>query len=110
MSQGDDPVLRHARKEAVVIGCTWLAATTYCCTYCYLFGYNRAGQTLGVGDLNPILGIPSWVFWGIIAPWVVTGIFGVGYALFGMVDDDLGTDHAQELDADIREEGAAHHG
>ena len=44
-----DPVLRHARREAIIIGAAWLAATTYCCTYCYLFGYNRAGRPLGAG-------------------------------------------------------------
>ena len=64
-----DPVLKNARREAIIIGLVWLAATAYCCVYCYLFGYIRAGQPLGPQDVRPILGMPSWVFWGIMVPW-----------------------------------------
>ncbi len=35
----DDPVLRSARREAVVVFLTWLAAMSYTVTYCYLNGY-----------------------------------------------------------------------
>ena len=69
-----DPVLKNSRREAIVIGLAWLAATIYCCGYSY-FGYNRAGQPLGVEDVHPIFGMPSWFFWGVIAPWAVCAVF-----------------------------------
>ena len=79
--------------------------TVYCCAYSYAFGYRREGRMLGVADIHPILGIPSWVVWGILAPWVACALFTFGFAGFFMADDDLGQDHSSELESDIREGG-----
>jgi hypothetical protein len=106
-SNSTDPLLRHSRREALVIGLVWLAATTYCCTYSYLFGYIREGHPLGKADVRPILGIPSWVVWGYLAPWAVCAAFTFWFAGRFVADDDLGRDHASELEGDIRE-GALH--
>ncbi|MFO0958132.1 MAG: hypothetical protein U0800_12010 [Isosphaeraceae bacterium] len=103
-----DPVYKHARIEAIAIFSAWLAATAYCCIYCYLFGYDRPGFTPGAEDIRPILGIPSWFFWGVIAPWAACAVFIFVFAGFLMADDDLGADHEPELEGDIRE-GAARH-
>ncbi len=65
MSNQDDLVVVHSRREALIIGAVWLASTVYCCTYCYLFGYIRDGRPLGAADVQPILGMPSWFFWGV---------------------------------------------
>jgi hypothetical protein len=105
---GTDPVLKHARREAWVIAASWLASTLYCCLYCYLFGYRREGRDLGAADIQPVLGMPSWVFWGIMVPWAVCGVFIFVFAGFFMADDDLGADHEPELEEDIRE-GAGRH-
>jgi hypothetical protein len=105
VSDRTDPVLKHARREAIIIGLAWLASTTYCCVYCYAFGYRRPGRPLGVDDIQPILGLPSWFLWGVIAPWLVCAAFTGWFAGFFMADDDLGADHSQELESDIREGG-----
>lgn len=107
MTSSDDPVLRNARREAIIILAAWLTVLVYCCTYCFLFGYIREGQDLGPEDIRPILGIPSWFFWGVVVPWIVCGLFTIVFAGFFMTDDDLGADHAPELEAEIREGG--HH-
>jgi hypothetical protein len=96
-------VYRNARREAVVILAIWAAATIYCCSFCYLTGYIRPGQPLALADLRPIFGIPGWFFWGVVVPWGVCGVVTLIYAGFFISDDDLGKDHAAELDADIRE-------
>jgi hypothetical protein len=100
-----DPVLKNARREAIIIGAAWLLATSYCCAYCYAFGYIREGRPLGPEDVHPILGMPSWVFWGIMAPWAACAAFTAWFAGFFMADDDLGADHTSELEGDIREGG-----
>jgi hypothetical protein len=101
----DDPVLVHARREAIIILSVWALATVYCCAYSYFFGYIRPGRPLGPDDVRPILGIPSWAFWGFVAPWLLCALFTVWFAGFYMADDDLGADRASELDADIRQGG-----
>lgn len=100
-----DPVLKHARREGVIIATLWLASTTYTCVYCYLFGYRREGNMLGVADIHPVFGIPSWVFFGILVPWAACSLFTFWFAGFYMTDDDLGKDRTPELESDIREGG-----
>src|SRR5438270_923310 len=88
-----DPVLRHARREGLIIIAAWLASTIYCCSYAYLYGYSSPRRPLGPGDVQPILGMPSWVFWGIMLPWGVCAAFTFWFAGWYMADDDLGSDH-----------------
>ena len=97
-----DPVLIHSRREAIIIACVWAAATAYCCIYSYLFGYIREGRPLGKADVHPIFGMPSWFFWGVILPWGVCGVFTLWFVGFVMAEDDLGKDHSEELDDQIR--------
>jgi hypothetical protein len=52
-------------------------------------------------------GVPSWFFWGVLAPWVLCGVFTVWFAGWVMADDDLGADQTPERERDIREGGRA---
>jgi hypothetical protein len=105
VSAKPDPVLSNARREAIIIGMSWVAATAYCCTYCYFTGYIRAGRKLAEADVQPVFGMPSWFFFGVIVPWGVCALFMFWFAGFYMSDDDLGEDHTGELEQDIREGG-----
>ena len=100
-----DPTYRNARREAIIIGLIWLASTIYCCAYCYLFGYTSPERPKTAADIAPIWGIPSWVLWGVMAPWIVCTLITFWFAGVYMADDDLGQDHAIELESDIREGG-----
>lgn len=98
-----DPVFLHSRREALIIFCAWLAGLVWAVPYCYTNGY--------IGNVDPenvktILGIPSWVFWGIAVPWLVADIFTTWFVFFYMADDDLGEAHEG---ADIEEEIAELH-
>ncbi|HEV3166254.1 MAG TPA: hypothetical protein VGZ22_19670 [Isosphaeraceae bacterium] len=106
MPHQPDPVYQHARREAIIILSVWALSTVYSCAYCYLFGYSRPGRVFGPADVQPFWGVPSWVFWGILAPWAACAVFTFWFAGFYMADDDLGKDHAAELESDIRERGA----
>jgi hypothetical protein len=98
-----DPVYVHSRREAIIILSIWLACTVYCCTYYYLYGYSTPERPLGPDDVHPILGMPSWIFWGVMVPWLICAIITFVFAGWFIVDDDLGADHAAELETDIRE-------
>ena len=81
----EDPVLRSARREAIVVFCIWLAAFSYTIPYCYTHGYNRS-----IESLTFVLGFPDWVFWGIVAPWFVCLAVSLLFGALFMRDEDLG--------------------
>ncbi len=86
-----DPVFLHARREALFILGLFAACVTWSIFVCYNYGYLDPGEERAV--IRTILGMPSWVFWGIAVPWVVVDIATVWFCFFFMVDDDLGEAH-----------------
>ena len=76
-------ILRSSRREALVTATLWVLAGGYTVGYAKLFAY-RAGPP----DL--IYGIPAWVIWGVILPWVVCTVVTCWYAMCGIRDEDLG--------------------
>jgi hypothetical protein len=99
-------IFRNARREALVVALVWALAAAWVVGYCYLRGYShpadawvvRAGLAAAgePTDQGVILGFPSWVFWGILAPWLICTAFTVLYGTFGMPDDELGEDASDE--------------
>lgn len=109
----DDPLFRHSRREASLLLAVWVICLLYTTSYCYLFGYlsheplpNSLGPSLGeiVGPLQgfqrdlstlttPLgLGIPDWIFFGVLVPWILSIAFTVWFCLFYFEEDDLGRD------------------
>ena len=81
----EHPVVRSARREAIVVFVIWVCALSYTVTYCYLNGYDRPAE-----DLKFVLGFPDWVFWGIVAPWAVCFVLSYWFSYRFMRDEDLG--------------------
>ncbi|ADV61948.1 hypothetical protein Isop_1363 [Isosphaera pallida ATCC 43644] len=97
-----DPTVRHATREAIGIGLIWLGALVWTSTISYLFGYvDRSTIERQPPEFHLILGMPFWVVWGVMLPWILCAGISTWFALRVMADDDLGTDHAEELEADI---------
>jgi len=80
-----DPVFLHARREAIVIFCTWLVALIWAVPYCYIYGYNVADPS----QIKTVFGIPSWLFWGIAVPWIVANVFTTWFCFGFMKDAEL---------------------
>lgn len=120
----DDPVYRHARREAFFILGLWTSCFFYTIGYCYLNGYlthepdpTATGPAISelVGPLESFnrdpeslsepfgLGIPDWVFYGIVVPWLVCIVATFWFCFFLYVEDDLNDDDADRTD----EEGTA---
>jgi len=81
----DDPVLKAARREAILALVMWLVAMCYTVGYCYLHGYGRSTD-----DLSFVLWFPDWVFWGIVVPWVLCVLLSIPFAFRVMGDESLG--------------------
>lgn len=63
---------RHAQqctKEAWIVSGIWLAGLVYCSTAISILGYVPTDQRPAEPEL--VLGMPSWVFWGLFLPWFV---------------------------------------
>jgi hypothetical protein len=93
-------LFRHARREALVVIVVWALALFWTVGYCYLYGYQHEADSWVVKaglapppdarTFQPILGLPRWVVYGIVLPWLACTAFTVLFSLFGMTDDDLG--------------------
>lgn len=84
-----DPVYVNTRREAFIILAVWATCLVYTVTYCRLFGYNLPPEQITI-----TFGMPSWVFYGVLLPWIAAGVFSIVYSLFFMTDDDLGEEQS----------------
>ena len=80
-----DPLYLHARREAVVVLIVWLAGLLWTVGYCFFTAYDD----IPAGQIRLILGMPAWVFWGVLAPWFVIIGFSIWFGLFYIADDEL---------------------
>jgi hypothetical protein len=80
-------LLRHARREGLVIMSAWAVALLWSVGVSYLFGYGREARAIGL-----VLGMPDWVFWGVAFPWGLCLLLSVWFCFRYMADDDLGQD------------------
>lgn len=88
-----DPVFLHARREAIVVFCTWLAALAWSVPYCYGNGYYTEPGGFDPETFHLMWGLPEWVVWGLVVPWLAANVFTVWFCFGYMVDDDLGEAH-----------------
>lgn len=85
----EDPLVTHARREALVTLVAWFVTMCFVVGYCCRFGYGRDPSSLTF-----ILGFPDWVFVGVVAPWAASTVFSIWFALRFMTADPLGEDRA----------------
>ena len=102
MNEAAAATYRHARREARFVIILWFLALVWTVGYCYLHGYRHAPDdfVVRVGLAEPpgqepprvILGMPSWVTFGIFAPWVACSVITVLFGMYGIKDDELGVE------------------
>lgn len=98
MSTDTNATYRRARREALIIMAAYVVAMTWTALVCYFWGYQRDAATMTL-----ILGMPDWVFWGIVVPWLASNLFTAWFTLGYMVDEQL-------ADEDSPDAGEPHHG
>ena len=93
MNDNTDPVVRTARREARLVVGIWLVAMIYSLSTCYLLGYNRPAD-----ELKLVWGFPHWIFWGVVAPWVLCAGIGWWFGARFVNDSYLGDELPEETD------------
>lgn len=90
---------KAAEREALLVLFLWCSCAAYTLGYCRLYGYNRS-----IGELEFVLGVPDWVFWGILLPWTLCLAVGLWMAVWFMKDEELGEEHTLQIDSDGQQE------
>lgn len=88
---------RHVRqclKEARIVMLFWFVGLIHCLTMFLTMGYVPPHQRPDVPDL--ILGMPTWVFWGLFFPWFIQIGLTFWFALCFMKDDEEYQDFPQQ--------------
>ena len=79
-----DPVYLNSLRETFVILIAWVGFCLWVVGYCAWRGYD-----VEVEQMQLVLGMPAWVFWGIAMPWAAANIFSIWFCLQYMADDPL---------------------
>ena len=117
----EDPIFRNSLREARVILSAWVLCFLYTVSYCYLNGYlvhepNPAATGPAVAHLlGPLqsfdrdpdsltyplgIGIPDWIFYGVVLPWMICIGFSFWYGLVLFKEDELGSSPQESTEAD----------
>ncbi len=80
----EHPLIRSARREALVAVAMWFVALVWSVGVCTTWGYERDPKSLTF-----VLGFPDWVFWGLIVPWAACTAASGWFAFGFMKDEDL---------------------
>lgn len=72
----------RSRREAILILASWAAFLVWTVGYSAVRGYGRE-----IEDLEAILGMPDWIFWGVLIPWLAATGFSCWFGLAFMEDD-----------------------
>jgi hypothetical protein len=83
-----DPVLVHARREAIIIMAAFVVCMAWSVPWCYMHGYGLPADE----PVQTTLGIPSWIFSGVIVPWILANIFTIWFCMCYMALDPLDED------------------
>jgi hypothetical protein len=91
-----DPVYRNSLRECRLILFVLGACLLWTVGYSWYHGYRSPSEPLKL-----TLGIPSWVFWGVLVPWGVATALSVAFGLFWMVDEPLGEENEESEDMPV---------
>jgi Na+-transporting NADH:ubiquinone oxidoreductase subunit NqrD len=76
-------ILQSSRREARIVVGLWLASCAWVVGYALAFAYRQEPPP------QLIAGIPSWVVWGVLAPWAACLAATIWMSFWGIRDEVL---------------------
>ncbi|WP_136247254.1 DUF997 family protein [Halomonas borealis] len=70
----------RTRREAAVAGLIWLVFLVWTVGVSYWLGYVH-------NDFSTVMGLPTWIFWGVLVPFGAATLANSLYAFFYLEDD-----------------------
>ena len=106
MNESAARTYRNSLREMRFVTILWFLAFAWTLSYCYLNGYQHAPDAWVVKsglatprtpqNLKLVFGMPDWVAYGILAPWLACSAITVVFGKYCMRDDDLGVDKEED--------------
>lgn len=85
-----DPLYVSSLKEFKWIVVAWSVNFAWVIGFCVVSGYGEGnGQHSADTELSLVLGMPSWVVWGVMLPWILASLFTAWFALTQIQDHPL---------------------
>jgi len=81
-----DPLYLHARRELIVSLAAMIVFGVWVVGFSWIQGLRPETQS---EQINTVLGIPSWVFWGVALPWILANLFTFWFCFRFMTDNAL---------------------
>ena len=72
----------------------WLSCFAWTLTVCLTQGYP---DQVDPENFPTVFGLPAWVAWGIVFPWLVANLVTFWFCLFYMEDADLGSEPSDDV-------------
>jgi hypothetical protein len=79
-----DPLYRSSLREMKWILGAWIVNCVWVVGYCGWTAFDR-----GEGNGSFLMGMPTWVFYGVFVPWIAVTLFTTWFALGKMEDHSL---------------------
>ena len=76
---------QRSRKEAIWILFIWVGIAMWVLGYSALYVYPKDPSTMRL-----TFGLPTWVVWGILLPWILATMITIWFCLFVMEDHENG--------------------
>lgn len=83
MADPADRSLERAHLETVIMVAIFFVCLLWTLGYCGLAGYGEKAD-----PESTTLGMPTWIFVGVLVPWVLASIATVVFSLRFMTDDE----------------------
>lgn len=84
--QDYDPLFLNARRELKLTLFVWLAFGIWVVGVSW---WQGRAPVVDPDNIPTVLGIPSWVFWGVALPWVAANVFTFWFCFGFMAEDPL---------------------
>lgn len=103
-----DPVFVHSWRETVAILILFSIFLIWSVGVSFWMGWESRYVPVDGSPISTTLGMPSWVFYGVMLPWAVVNLVAIWFCFAFIEDDDLevGSAVSSEIPQPT-EEGAA---
>lgn len=81
-----DPAFLRARREMLVVLALFGLALGWTIGFCYWLGYD-ATDGEPAEALSLVLGLPTWVFVGIVLPWLIIDLVAIWFCFYFLAED-----------------------